>query len=163
VEHHLLLEYMEDLGHFYFSGYGVRNQRLLENLNCGVMQDLLNHMQSNSEQRARIFVSYTQEVQSMIVLLGSFRDVWPMHQHNYAQQSGRHWLTSLIASFGSNLSVVRYDCDDGDHDLLFLLNERPIIVPGCDQQTGACKLSFIVNRFQRFVNANCEQLFCSSD
>lgn len=56
-----------------------------------------------------------------------------------------------------------YSCDDGDHDLIFLLNERPILVPGCDQQTGACKLNFILTLFQRFVGANCESSFCSSD
>ncbi|KAG4069951.1 hypothetical protein HA402_015175 [Bradysia odoriphaga] len=162
VAHHLILEYWEDLGHFYFSGYGVRNQRLLENLNCGVMQDLINHMQSDSPQVARIYMSYTQEVQLLLVLLGSFRDTWPLHQHNYAQQSARNWLTSLIAPFGSNLAVVRHDCDDGDHDLIFYLNERPILVPGCDQQNGVCKLSVIVERFQRFVGVNCEEVFCSN-
>lgn len=111
VADHLVFEYFEDLGHFYFSGYGVRNQRLLENLNCGLMQDLLNLIDSNDDGDAvaRIFVSYTQEVQSMLVALGSFRDTWPLHQHNYAQQMGRHWLTSLIASHASNLAVIRYE------------------------------------------------------
>lgn len=111
VNHHLLLEYWEDLGFFYSSGYGVRNQRLLENLNCGVIQDLLRHMQSENDADtvARIFMSYTEEVQSLLVALGSFRDVWPIHQHNFAQQSGRNWLTSLIGPFGVNLSVVRFE------------------------------------------------------
>lgn len=111
VSHHLLLEYSDDLGHFYGSGYGVRNQRLLENLNCGVMQDLLNHVQSNSDSDtlARFFVSYTQEVQSILVALGSFRDTWPLHQHNFAQQSSRHWLTSIIGAFGSHFSVIRFE------------------------------------------------------
>ncbi|KAJ6643214.1 Multiple inositol polyphosphate phosphatase 1 [Pseudolycoriella hygida] len=164
VAHHLLLEYYEDLGHFYFSGYGVRNQRLLENLNCGPMQNLLELVQSDDDiDVARIFVSYTQEVQSMLVALGSFRDTWPLHQHNYAQQAARHWLTSLIAPQASNLAVVRFDCDDEDDDLIFLLNERPILVPGCDQQTGVCKVSTFVDRFRRFVDANCEEFFCSTD
>lgn len=111
VAHHLILEYYEDLGFFYSSGYGVRNQRLLENLNCGVLQDLLRHMQSenDADAMARIFVTYTEEVQAMLVALGSFRDVWPIHQHNFAQQSSRNWLTSLIASFSSNLAVVRFE------------------------------------------------------
>lgn len=52
---------------------------------------------------------------------------------------------------------------DGDHDLVFLVNERPILVPGCNVQTGICKLSFIEDRFQRFVNANCAELFCSNN
>lgn len=111
VTHHLILEHYGDLGYFYISGYGVRNQRLLQNLNCGLMQDLLRHMQSENDDDtvARIFMSYEEELQAMLVLLGTFRDVWPMHRHNFAQQTGRNWLTSLISAFGSNLAVVRYE------------------------------------------------------
>ncbi|KAJ6644136.1 Multiple inositol polyphosphate phosphatase 1 [Pseudolycoriella hygida] len=165
VAHHLLLEYYEDLSFFYASGYGVRNQRMLENLSCGLIQDLLNQMQSDNDgdTLARIFVSYSEEIQGMLVALGAFRDLWPIHQHNFAQQSGRHWLTSLISPFSANLAAVRYDCEDGDVDLRFFLNERPILVPGCDQQTGACKLSTIVDRFQRFISADCSTFFCSTN
>lgn len=111
VANQLLWEYFEDLGHFYFSGYGVRNQRLLENLNCGLMQDLLISIESTNDDDtvARIFVSYVQELQAMLVSLGTFRDTWPLHQHNYAQQSGRNWLTSLISPLAANLAVIRYE------------------------------------------------------
>jgi len=165
MSHHRVLEYYYDLGWYYGFGYGVRNQRLVENLNCGLLQDLLIHMQSDddTDQKARIFMTYLQESQMMLVALGAFRDTWPLHQHNFAQQSARHWSTSVITPFGANLVVVRHDCDDGDHDLVFLLNERPILVPGCDQQSGVCKLSFILNRFERFIGANCETFFCSSN
>ncbi|KAG4070941.1 hypothetical protein HA402_001378 [Bradysia odoriphaga] len=111
VTHQLLLEFFEDLGSFYSSGYGVRNQRLLENLNCGLMQDMLTLMQSDdpTDQLARIFVTYTQEIQGMLVALGAFRDAWPPHQHNYAHQTSRQWATSLIAVHASNLAVVRFE------------------------------------------------------
>lgn len=56
-----------------------------------------------------------------------------------------------------------FSCDGGDHDLIFLLNERPILVPGCDRQTGVCKLSVIINQFQRFIDADCSTLFCSNE
>jgi len=160
----MLFEYYEELGHYFYTSYGVWNLRMLENLNCGVMQDLLNTIDSDdSDPLARIFVAYTQGVQSMFVLLGLFRDTWPMHQHNYAQQSGRQWLTSLYAPQGSNLVAIRYDCDDDDDDLVFLLNERPIVVPGCDPQTGICKVGDFLNRFRRFIDANCEEYFCSEN
>lgn len=109
VAHQLLLEYYADLGHFYFSGYGVRNQRLLENLKCGLMQDLLTHIQSDGEETARVFISFTQEIQAMLVIFGTFRDTWPIHQHNFAQQSSRNWLTSLISPLGANIVVMRYE------------------------------------------------------
>lgn len=58
---------------------------------------------------------------------------------------------------------MHYSCDDGDHDLVFLLNERPLLIPGCDQENAVCKLSVIVDRFQRFIDADCSTFFCSSD
>lgn len=111
VAHQLLLEYTTDLFTFHTSGYGVRNQRLLENLHCGLAQDLLNHLQSDdpTDQMARIFMGYAEEVHGMLVSLGAFRDVWPMHRHNYAQQTARNWIGSLMTPFGANLAVVRYE------------------------------------------------------
>lgn len=111
MAHHLLIEYYRDLGYYYFSSYGVRNQHLLQNLMCGVIQDLLRHMQSenNTDTMARIFITDSNEVRAMLVVLGAFRDVWPLHRHNYAQQLGRSWLTSIISPFSANLVVVRYE------------------------------------------------------
>jgi len=165
IAHNQILEYYQDLGYYHFTGYGVRNQRLIENLNCGLMQDLINHLQSDNstDQMVRVFVTYSQMLQALMVTLGAFRDVPNLHQHNFAQQTSRHWQTSLMTPNAANFVVVRYDCADGDHDLVFLLNERPILVPGCDTQTAICKLSFILSRFERFVGASCENLFCSSN
>lgn len=111
VAHQAILEYHEDLGYFYFTGYGVRNQRLIENLNCGLMQDLLRLMQSNAatDQTVRIFGTDSQMVQSFLVTLGAFRDEIRLHQHNYAQQSFRLWRTSLITPNAANLAVIRYE------------------------------------------------------
>lgn len=111
VANQMVLEYTEDLRHFYASAYGVRNQRLLVNLYCGLLQDLLTLMQSDnvSDRTARIFMSYTQALQGLFVALDLFRDTWPPHQHNYAQQSSRNWLTSVMQAFGSNLAIIRYE------------------------------------------------------
>jgi len=165
IAHFLLLEYYSDLRYYYLTGYGVRNQRLVENLTCGLVQDLLTLMQSNnnSDQTVRIFVTDSQSLLALMVTFDLFRDSRLLDQHNFAQQSARLWLTSLITPNAGNVVVVRYDCADGDHDLLFLLNERPLIIPGCGTENGICKLSFILNRFQRFINANCSELYCSSD
>lgn len=109
MAHHLLLEYDSDLRYFYLAGYGVRNQRLVENLNCGLMQDLLKHMQSdNTDQTARIYVTHSQMLLALLVTFGSFRDTSPITQHNFAQQTTRQWLTSLIIPNAGNIVVVRY-------------------------------------------------------
>lgn len=108
--HHDLMEYADDLWSFYVSGYGVPNQRLIQNIHCALIQDLLTYLQStNTEQRARIFFALSQQPKSILFNLGLFRDVWPLHRHNYAQQFGRNWRTSFISPFGSNVAVVIYE------------------------------------------------------
>lgn len=109
VANHELIEYWEDMDYFYYSGYGAKNQHLLVNMHCGLIQDLLHHVQSDSGASARIFISNIYELQGMLTVLGAFRDPWPIHQHNFAQQFNRFWKTSVISSFGANLAVVLYE------------------------------------------------------
>lgn len=111
VAHHTILEYYEDLGYYYFTGYGVRNQSLVSNLNCGLMQDLLRLMQSTNpnDQLVRIFGTDSQMVQLFLVTLGAFRDENHLTQHNFAQQTFRQWKTSLLTPNAANLAVVRYE------------------------------------------------------
>lgn len=109
--HHYLLEYDEDLSMYYSTGYGDNNQRMVQNLNCGWMQDLLNHMQSDDDTgpMARIFVTDSEAIELMLVLLGTFRDTWPLLIHNYAQQILRTYRSSLLVPMASNLVVIRYE------------------------------------------------------
>lgn len=111
VSHHAILEYYRDLGYYHFTGYGVPNQRLIENLNCGLVQDMLTTMQSNdpTDQTVKIFSSFSQIVQAFLVTLGAFRDEDPLHQHNYAQQSFRNWKSSFLTPNAANLVIVRYE------------------------------------------------------
>lgn len=111
VANQLVIEYWLELVFYYRNGYGLRNQRLLQNLNCGVLQDLLRHMQSDSvaDGMARIFVGDWSSIHILLVALGSFRDTWPLHRHNFAQQLTRRWRESLITPFNANLAVIRYE------------------------------------------------------
>jgi hypothetical protein len=55
-----------------------------------------------------------------------------------------------------------FSCAGTDNDdVLFLHNERPLVIPGC-LPTGVCKVRDIVARYSRFVNANCDVLRCST-
>lgn len=111
VANQLVIEYWLELVFYHRNGYGLRNQRLLQNLNCGVLQDLLRHMQSENgvDGAARIFVGDVSSIHILLVALGAFRDVWPLHRHNYAQQLDRRWRESLITPFNANLAVIRYE------------------------------------------------------
>lgn len=111
IANNILLEYDTDLSYYYVSGYGVRNRRLIQNLNCGLVQDLLAHMQSNddTDQAVRVFASNSHVLLLLMVTFGALEDTWILHQHNFAQQTARHYLTSLIAPRSGNLAVVRYE------------------------------------------------------
>lgn len=111
IAHQSLMEYDECLITFHSYGYGFRNRRLIESFQCGLIQDLINHMRSDDEtdQMARIFVSKYTEVLLMLTALGSFRQVWPPHRHNFAQQSSRPWKSSFIVGMAVNFAAVRYE------------------------------------------------------
>lgn len=111
LAHHEILEYYRDIGYYHFTGYGVQPQRLIENLNCHLIQDLLTLMQSNdpNDQTVKIYSSFSQIVQAFLVALGAFRDERPLNQHNFAQQAFRHWRSSLLTPNAANLAIVRYE------------------------------------------------------
>lgn len=110
VAHNEIMEYYDDLGYYYFTGYGVRNRRLIENLNCGLIQDLLTHIESDDESTtARVFVTYSQMIQAFLVSLGALRDEHNLQQFNLAQQSFRHWKTSYVTPNAANIVVIRFE------------------------------------------------------
>jgi len=164
IPDHAILEYLQDLGNSYYEGYGSPNRNLMENLPCGVIQDMLLFINStDSVETSRVFVGGVALIGMVLVSLDAYRDNQPLHEHNFAQQFLRNWRSSLISSYGVNIVAVRYDCDDQDNDIAFFLSERPILLPGCDMVTGLCKQSFLMRKLQKYVNANCETLFCTTD
>lgn len=144
-------------------GYGG-NQRLFSNMNCHIMQDLLTYIQSNdpNDHLARVYSTHSRAVQLFLVTLGVFRDDAHLTRHNFAQQTFRQWRSSVIAPMGSNFIVIQHECADGDNDLLIMYNEHPLLIPGCERE-GFCKQSTLLRIFERFLNANCAELFCSND
>jgi len=159
-----VLEYYSDLQYYYRWGYGNPNPALARNLPCGLIQDLLNHLNGTGpENTVRFFVTSLPAIP--VFLTGGlwlFDDEESITRHNFEQQGNRLWRTSWIGPKGANLAVIRYDCPDGDNDVLFLFNERPLFIPGC-QLNGLCKVNHILNRYQRLWNVNCAQTFCSNN
>lgn len=158
----LVLEYFEDLDFYYNSGFGGP-RRLFENLNCPLMQDLLDFMENDvGQERVRIYGTHSTAFQLFLVTLGVFGNDPTLTAANFAQQANRQWKSSLISPMATNIAVVRYSCAGNDDDLMFLINEQPLVIPGC-QSNGICKSSFIRQRYQRFIAANCNTLACSNN
>jgi len=126
------------------------------------MQDLVRFLQSNdaNDHRAKIYNQNQTMMLLILANLGAFDEDFPLTRHNIAQQVQRLWRTSAIVPMAANLAVIRYDCADGDNDILFLYNEKPLQLLGCET-TGLCKQSLILQRFSRFHDADCMNIFCS--
>ncbi|CAG9801859.1 unnamed protein product [Chironomus riparius] len=160
----LRLEYFEDIDAYYTAGYGLNPVRLAENMNCPLMQDLLNFLTSNdpNEETVKIYSTHQTAFQLFLVSLGIFRDSVPITADNFAEQANRLWITSRMAPMATNIAVIRYNCATGGDDVQFIMNESPLVIPGC-QSNGICKVSHIVDRYSRFINANCDILSCSTN
>lgn len=145
---------------------------------CKICWDLL-----SQTTRATIKPEFSAPTRQSFILVtfSSFEDDIPLTRHNFAQQAFRLWKSSLVAPMGTNLAVIRYEwvicfwksfrmlhwyffflsCADGDNDVLFLFNEKPLQIAGC-QSNGLCKQSLILQRFSRFLDGDCSELFCSN-
>lgn len=161
-EDNLMLEYFEDLDFYYNSGFGGP-RRLFENMNCPLIQDMLDFLENDiGQERVRVYGTHSTAFQLFLVTLGVFGNDQPLTAANFAQQANREWKSSLISPMATNIAVVRYSCGAGnDDDIMFLINEQPMVIPGC-QTNGICKSSFLRQRYQRFIGADCNSLACSN-
>lgn len=111
IANHQVLDYYEDLNFYYNQGYGIPDRRLAENLNCELMQNLLNALQSQSstQGRLRIFGTHASTLQLFLVTMGVLEDEFPPTRHNFAQQLLRQWRTGIITPKGANLGMIRFE------------------------------------------------------
>lgn len=123
-----VIEYYQDLYWYHRIGYGrPEHRRLSENVMCFTLQDMLRFIQSNdpNDHKVRLFNGHVNQF-LMLLHFDAFDDDEVLTRHNFAQQSQRIWRSTEFLPMSANIAVVRYDCHDGDHDLLFLFNEKPL-------------------------------------
>lgn len=110
VANNAVLDYLEDLHYYYDMGYGG-DVPLFANMNCHIMQDLLQFLESNdpNDQVARLYSTHSRALQLFFTTLGVFNGDAPLTRHNFAQQAFRQWRSSLIAPMGSNFIVIRFE------------------------------------------------------
>ncbi|XP_037050012.1 multiple inositol polyphosphate phosphatase 1-like isoform X2 [Bradysia coprophila] len=155
-------EYYKDLAFYYMCGYGYTAYRtLFKNMDCYLVQDMLDFLQATDNQRAKLSFGHDATVQLLMVALGLLNDSLPLTANNFEKQYSRQWRTGLITPMGANLAVVRYDCRHDEDEVLFELNEKPLLFPGCDSN-GVCKISVVLNRLSHFAKANCASLYCKN-
>lgn len=105
----LVLEYFEDLDYYYNAGYGGP-RRLFENLNCHLIQDMLDFIQNDSStgETTRIYSTHSTAFQLFLVTLGVFGSDVPLTAANFNAQASREWRSSLITPMAVNLAAIRF-------------------------------------------------------
>lgn len=110
IANHAVFDYTEDVYYYANMGYGG-DVPLFRNMNCHIMQELLQYLESNdpSDQVARLYSSHSRALQLFLVTLGVFDGDAPLTRHNFAQQTNRQWRSGIIAPMASNFIVIRFE------------------------------------------------------
>lgn len=106
----LMLEYFEDLDYYYNAGFGGP-RRLFENLNCPLIQDMLDFLSTNSPngETTRIYSTHSTAFTLFLVTLGVFGNDVPLTAANFNQQALRQWRSSLVTPMATNIAAIRYE------------------------------------------------------
>ncbi|XP_037906261.1 multiple inositol polyphosphate phosphatase 1-like [Hermetia illucens] len=155
-----IIEYDYDLFYQYKSGYGNDYNY---NLPCEVMKDMLSRMAKDEEPRVTAYFSHSTFLQMFATALGIFEDSSRMTSTNYDSMENRKWRSSKMDPFAANYAIIKYDCSKDESDpspkLKFFLNQRALKMDNC--VNGLCRLEDLTKRYERFVDEDCGNLFCT--
>ncbi|KAJ8923090.1 hypothetical protein NQ315_001642 [Exocentrus adspersus] len=162
--HLKLLEYGEDLKHYYKSGYG---NRLSERIGCSPLKDLYERFEKtvngdNTGPKATFFFTKAATLLNVLTAMGIGKEYTPLTAQNYYQHSRRKWRTSELSPFAGNLAAILYECRGSEkYKVMFFLNEMPVEFPECS--VGLCNWSSVEQKYQGLVkNCNVNDL-CSEN
>lgn len=134
-----MLEFAEDLEYYWKDGYGFE---ITHSQACPAIKDMVEHLRINSTHPASTFYfTHSGTVLKLLAALDLYKDGKKLEHGDYGKE--RHWRTSEIDAFASNLMFVLYQCDgEGmeEEQLLFMHQERIVRLPGCPQDKDLCPL-----------------------
>ena len=74
--------------------------------------------------------AHSTTLNSFFARLGLFKPADHLYAEDFPAE-GRVFRTTYNVPLGSNLALVLYECDDGDHRVKAFVNDRPTAIPGC--------------------------------
>ncbi|XP_031777741.1 multiple inositol polyphosphate phosphatase 1 [Nasonia vitripennis] len=157
-----VLEYLEDLDYYYYSGPG---REINSKLGCPLLKDMFTHFRNlesgsyREEPKGIFYFGHTVTLQSLLAALNIGKDNTPLLASNFHQNGRRSFRTSVLGSFASNLIAVFYRCGDArsPNKVIFYLDEVPVQLEGCN--VGLCDWEYLKERFGRDVD-QCNLDFC---
>uniref|UniRef100_A0A8D8ZWM5 Multiple inositol polyphosphate phosphatase 1 n=1 Tax=Cacopsylla melanoneura TaxID=428564 RepID=A0A8D8ZWM5_9HEMI len=145
-----VLEYAEDIDYYWIDGHGYA---LTGKIACPAFQDMMNHISSTSARHTIFYFTHSGTLLKFLTHLSLYNDSSPLLHNNYAHMRERKWRVSRIDAFGTNLVFANYRCKNNRNYLLTLHQERPVLLPGC--QEFLCPLETIQETYRTSLH-ECE-------
>ncbi|KND03070.1 uncharacterized protein SPPG_02135 [Spizellomyces punctatus DAOM BR117] len=134
------LEYGEDLDDWLENGYG---HELNGKIACRLVTEIVQGLKARSEGNSRVIADFkfghSETLLALVTSLGLFKDTQRLTGNATTPLPDRVFRTSHIAPFMANMAFELHQCSGSNKfKVRALLNERPIILPGCTEE--ACDL-----------------------
>ncbi|XP_012225386.2 multiple inositol polyphosphate phosphatase 1 [Linepithema humile] len=125
-----VFEYAEDLELYWTDGYGYS---LTYEQACPALKDMFDFFKSKDGVKTTAYFTHSGTILKLLALLGVAKDTHPLMHNSLVldKEDKRVWRTSMIDAFASNMAFVLYDCASYGPSILFMLQERPLYLPGC--------------------------------
>ncbi|CAB4374726.1 unnamed protein product [Rhizophagus irregularis] len=158
----LELEYFNDLVDYYSFSYG---SKLNEELGCSLISNIFKNIEEysngNSTLKADLKFAHAETLRFLATTLGLFKDQTPLTVDTLPEKLlNRKFKDSTQLYFSSNMYFEVYTCAERNERtttyIRTLLNEEPIIIPGCDSKY--CELSKFKELLGDKLNCNFKKI-----
>lgn len=156
----MLFEYSEDLKHYLIDGYAYE---LSYKQACVLLKNAIEYFddQDLKSKNGIFYFTHSGTILKLLGLLGLYKDEHKLKHDNYFKMENRHWKTSKIDPFGSNIAFVLYKCNNDETKILTLHQERIVYLNGC--KDGLCSYDKFKQLFEtELQNCNFNEM-CNID
>lgn len=138
-----VLEYTTDLSKYWTAGYGAP---INYQIAAPLLRDLLAAMNAtvlgqDDAGLATLRFAHAETVLPLMSLLGLFEDSFVLRANSSeSDKAARHWKTSNIGPFATNVAMVLSRCAADDFTVALLVNEEQVPFPKCPDTMpdGSC-------------------------
>nr|XP_034824315.1 multiple inositol polyphosphate phosphatase 1-like [Maniola hyperantus] len=151
-----VLEYAQDLRHYYRNSYGTAVNEVFGKVPLGDLFTSFENVSKGGGKKIVAYVTHATMLDQIYTTLGLFKDSKPLTGAH--RDRDRKFRTSKISVFSANLVAVLNRCvkkGSEEYNVVFYLNEEPIRSI-CEE--GVCSWEDFDTRLRPFVNATID--FC---
>jgi multiple inositol-polyphosphate phosphatase/2,3-bisphosphoglycerate 3-phosphatase len=149
-----VLEYAEDLKHFYKKAYGLPlNAQMACPLHERVVQALRDRASGLNDRASDLIFAHGETLVPLMTRLGLFSDRLALTASlTPSQRRARKFRSGMVNPMAANLLFVLYECSSAtrsEHLVLALHNEQPVHLPFCS--SVMCRLEELEAHFRRGI------------